>query len=245
MRTLIIEDEPKNIKILRRFITDYLPTLEIIGEAQDAESAEELYNSLHPDIMLLDIQLRKGNAFDFLDKIIPISCAVIFITAYDNHALRAFKYSAVDYLLKPVNISDLKNAVKKAEEKMTYEKLNLQIKQLLDNIKTPQDTKIALPIDGKLIFINTNEIIYFKAFGTKTTVCTLNDKIFTASKTIGEFEEILPNKLFFRVHNSYIVNTNFITKYIKGRGGFIEMQDGVKIEVAARRKDEFLSRFNI
>jgi len=243
MRTLIVEDEPKNIKILQKFISDYLPTLEIVGEAHDAESAENLYNNLHPDLMLLDIQLREGTAFDFLDKIMPVRCAIIFITAYDNYALKAFKYSAIDYLLKPVNIAELRAAIKKVEDKMTYEKLNVQLKQLLENINNPINAKVALPTDGKLIFVNTNEIIYCKALGTRTTVHSLNNKVFTTSKTIGEFEEILPEKTFFRIHNSYLININSITKYIKGRGGFIEMQDGTRIEVAARRRDEFLSRF--
>jgi len=244
MRTLIIEDEPKNVKILKSFIADYFPNVQVVGEAQDAHTAERLYHHFHPDLMLLDIQLRQGNAFDFLDKIMPVSCAVIFITAYDNHAVRAFKYSATDYILKPVNITELKNAIKKAEEKMSNGKVSLQLKHLLENLNNPLSTKIALPTDGKLIFININEIMYCRAFGPNTIVHALNSKAFTTSKTIGEFEEILPEKVFFRVHNSYLININFITKYIKGRGGIIEMRDGVKIEVAIRRRDDFLSRFN-
>lgn len=244
MRTLIVEDEPKNIKILKRFIADYIPHLDVIGEAHDIDKAEELYNSLTPDIIFLDIQLSNGNAFNFLDKIIPVSCAIIFITAYDNYALKAFKYSAIDYLLKPVNIAELKAAVKKAEHKIANEKINIQLKQLLDNINNPLNNKIALPVDGKLIFVSTNEIMYCKANASHTIVYT-NSKAFNTSKIIGEFEEILPEKSFFRIHNSYLINVNFIAKYIKGRGGIVEMQDGSKIEVAARRKEKFLSRFNI
>jgi two-component system LytT family response regulator len=245
MRTLIIEDEPKNIKILKRFIADYFPGLELIGEAADAEKAEELYNNLQPDLMLLDIQLRKGNAFDLLDKIMPVSCAIIFITAYDAHALKAFKYSAIDYLLKPVNIIELKAAIKKAEEKMTTSKVNMQLKHLLENMHNPSNTKIALPIEGKLIFLNVSDIMYCKASGPNTNVYAVNNKIFTTSKPIGDFEEILPEKIFFRIHNSYLVNINYITKYTKGRGGIVEIQNGIKIEVAARRRDDFLSRFNM
>jgi two-component system LytT family response regulator len=244
MRTLIIEDEPKNIKILKHFISNYLPTLRVVGEANNVDKAEELYNSVAPDLMFLDIQLAKGNAFDFLDRIMPVSCPIIFITAYNDYAIKAFKYSAVDYLLKPVNINELKSAVKKAEQKIATEKINTQLKQLLENINNPLNNKIALPVEGKLIFIGINDIIYCKAIGIRTIVNDTLKHSYITSKSIGEYEETLSNKNFFRVHNSYLVNINFIAKYVKGRGGFIEMKDGTKIEVAARRKDEFLSRFN-
>ncbi|MBV9961140.1 MAG: response regulator transcription factor [Parafilimonas sp.] len=244
MKTLIIEDEPKNIKILKHFIADYLPNLQIVGEASNVEKAQELYNGLTPDLMFLDIQLSNGTAFDFLDKIIPVSCAIVFITAYNDYAIKAFKYSAVDYLLKPVNINDLISAVKKAEQKIAGEKINIQLQTLLENINNPLNNKIALPVEGKLIFIGVNDIMYCKAIGVRTIIYDVLKHNYVTSKSIGEYEEILPNKSFFRIHNSYLVNINFIAKYVKGRGGFIEMHDGTNLEVAARRKDEFLSRFN-
>jgi two-component system LytT family response regulator len=245
MRVLIVEDEPKNVKILRRFITDYFPSLHIVGDAQTVEKAYELYNTFIPDVILLDIQLNKGTAFDFLDKIMPVTCAIIFITAYDNYAFKAFKYSAIDYLLKPVSLTELKNSLKKAEERINHENFNSQLKQLLKNINNPSSPKIALPVEGKLLFVDTDEIVYCRAVGPRTVVYTMPQQIFTTSKTIGEYEEILPPRIFFRIHNSYIVNINFITKYIKGRGGFVEMQGGTRIEVAARRKDEFLAKFQL
>jgi two-component system LytT family response regulator len=134
--------------------------------------------------------------------------------------------------------------MKKAEQKISNEKLNSQLKQFLENINNSINTKVALPVEGKLIFINPNEIMYCKAVGPRSVVHTCSNDVYTSSKPIGECEDILPDKFFFRIHNSYLVNLNFITKYIKGRGGFIEMQDGTRIEVAARRRDDFLSRFN-
>jgi two-component system LytT family response regulator len=245
MRTLIVEDEPKNIKILKRFISEYFPTIEVIGDAQDVQKAEELYRSLIPDLIFLDIQLTKGTAFDFLDKVMPISCAVIFVTAYDNYALKAFRYSAIDYLLKPINLIDLKESISKAQQKVGSERANIHLKSLLENISNPSNNKIALPIEQKFLFININEIMYCKAIGSKTIIYANQNRKYTIAKPIGEYEELLPSKIFFRIHNSYLININFIVKYIKGRGGYIEMQDGVTIEVATRRKEEFLSRFTI
>src|SRR5690349_16536576 len=118
MKTLIVEDEPKNIKILKKFLTDYFPEIKIIGEAATLQKAEEIYYSLKPDLILLDIELTAGNAFDFLDAVMPVSCEIIFVTAYDEYALKAFRYSAIDYLLKPIDIDELKTAIEKAKKQI-------------------------------------------------------------------------------------------------------------------------------
>jgi len=244
MRTLIVEDEPKNIKILKKFLADYFPEVDVIGEAASIQKAKEKYHNLKPGLLFLDIQLTDGNVFDFLDQVMPISCEIIFITAYDSYALKAFKYSAIDYLLKPLNIEELRSAIKKAEQNIGQKSINVQLKQLIENRSKHSPEKIALPTNGEIRFIGLNEIMYCNARGPYTCVHTSSGKVLMTSRTIGEYEELLPDDLFFRVHNSFLINMNFIARYIKGRGGVLEMQDGKKIEVATRRKDEFLSRFN-
>jgi len=244
MRTLIVEDEPKNIKILKKFLADYFPEVDVIGEAASILKAKEKYYNLKPGLLFLDIQLTDGNVFDFLDQVMPISCEIIFITAYDSYALKAFKYSAIDYLLKPLNIEELRSAIKKAEQNIGQKSINVQLKQLIENRSKHSPEKIALPTNGEIRFIGLNEIMYCNARGPYTCVHTSSGKVLMTSRTIGEYEELLPDDLFFRVHNSFLINMNFIARYIKGRGGVLEMQDGKKIEVATRRKDEFLSRFN-
>jgi len=244
MRTLIVEDEPKNVRILKKFLEDYFPEVEFIGAAANLQKAKEMYYSLQPELLILDIQLTTGNAFDFLDEIIPVSCEIIFITAFDAYALKAFKYSAIDYLIKPVNIGELGSALKKAAQKIGEKNINIQLKQLIENLNKPVINKIALPIDGAIRFIGVNEIMYCCARGGQTSVHTSSNQALLTSRLIGEYEELLPTNLFCRVHNSFLINMNFIGKYIKGRGGIVEMQDGKKIEVASRRKEEFLSRFN-
>jgi two-component system LytT family response regulator len=244
MRTLIVEDEPKNIKILKKFLGDYFPEVQIVGEATNVQKAKELYYALQPELLILDIQLTTGNAFDLLDEIMPVACEIIFITAYDGYALKAFKYSAIDYLLKPINIEELRVAITKAEQKIGQKNINIQLKQLIENFNKPNISKIALSTDSEIRFISVNEIMYCSAMGIRTSVHTSSNQVFLTFRPIGEYEELLPGELFFRIHNSFLINMNFVVKYIKGRGGILEMQDGTKIEVASRRKDEFLARFN-
>jgi two-component system, LytTR family, response regulator len=245
MRALIIDDEPKNVRILKRLLDDYCPQIEVAGEAGDARAALTTIREIKPDIVFLDIEMPYGNAFDLLDKLLPVDFEIIFITAFDDYTLKAFKYSALDYLLKPVDIDELKAAVKKAAEKIAGKNINLQLGNLLSNLKNNQAAlqKIALPAADGIIFINVEEIIRCEANGNYTIIYADSKEKITASKTIKDYEELLPPSIFCRIHNSHIINLNRIKKYHKGRGGFVVMDDGTSIEVASRRRDEFLAKF--
>ncbi len=245
MRALIIDDEPKNVRILKRLLDDYCPQIEVAGEAGDARTAFTTIREMKPDIVFLDIEMPYGNAFDLLDKLLPVDFEIIFITAFDDYTLKAFKYSALDYLLKPVDIDELKAAVKKAAEKIAGKNINLQLGNLLSNLKNNQATlqKIALPSADGIIFINVEEIIRCEASGNYTLIFADSKEKITASKTIKDYEELLPPSIFCRIHNSHIINLNRIKKYHRGRGGFVVMDDGTSIEVASRRRDEFLAKF--
>lgn len=243
MRTLIIEDEPKNTKILKKFLSDYLLSVEVVGEANNIQKAKNAYFNLKPDLLLLDIQLADGNAFDLLDEIMPVSCEIIFITAYNSYAVKAFKYSAIDYLLKPINLDELRLAIKNAEERLQQKTMNVRLQRLIENINKPQKDKLAINVENEIVFIDTPNIMYCKARGNQTSIHTTLNKVLVTSQSIGQLEEVLTSENFFRVHNSFLINTKCIAKYVKGRGGFVVMQDGTRIEVASRRKDEFLSFF--
>ncbi|MFL5745100.1 MAG: LytR/AlgR family response regulator transcription factor [Niastella sp.] len=247
INALIVDDEPKNIRILNGLLNECCPDVRIIGEAVSAETAMPLIAETHPDLVFLDIEMPHGNAFDLLDKIMPIDFEIIFITAFDAYTLKAFKYSALDYLLKPVSIEELKMAVQKAKDRIRIKNINVQLQNLMFNISKPNSLlqKIALPDNDGLIFIQLAEIIRFEAKGGYTYVHVTDNQKYVSSRIIKEYEEIMPPDLFFRIHNSHIINLNFVKKYHKGRGGLIEMSDSVLIEVATRRKDEFLARFGI
>ncbi len=245
MRTLLIDDEPKNIRILKKLLEDYCPGIDVIGDAGDARSAYTLIKETNPDLVFLDIEIPYGNAFDLLDKLVPVNFGIIFITAFDGYTLKAFKYSAIDYLLKPVDIEELKAAVKKASSQVNNRNFNQQLGNLLNNLRTNQLAlqKIAVPSMEGIVFMNVEEIIRCEANGSYTIIYAVGTEKIVASKSIKEYEDMLPPGIFCRIHNSHIINLNRIKKYHKGRGGYVIMDDGSTIEVASRRKDDFLAKF--
>jgi two-component system, LytTR family, response regulator len=245
MRTLLVDDEPKNTRILRKLLEDYCPKVQIIGDAGDIKAAYTLIRELKPDLVFLDIEMPYGNAFDLLDQLMPIDFSIIFITAFDDYTLKAFKYSAIDYLLKPVDIEELKVAVNKASEKIQNRSINVQLENLLENLKHNQMAlqKIAIPTSDGIVFLNVDAIIRCEANGSYTTIYSNDNQKMVTSKGIKDYEDMLPATIFCRIHNSHLINLNRIKKYHKGRGGYVVMEDGTSIEVASRRKEEFLSKF--
>jgi two-component system, LytTR family, response regulator len=245
INALIVDDEPKNIRILQGLLAECCPDVRITGEAVSAETAIPLIAEKRPDLVFLDIEMPHGNAFDLLDRIMPIDFEIIFITAFDAYTLKAFKYSALDYLLKPVSIDELRTAVQKAKERIRFKNINVQLQNLMFNINKPNSSmqKIALPNNEGLVFVQLSEIIRFEAKGGYTYVHATDNQKYISSRIIKEYEEILPAEIFYRIHNSHIINLNFVKKYHKGRGGLIEMSDNALIEVATRRKEEFLAKF--
>jgi two-component system LytT family response regulator len=245
IKTLIVDDEPKNIRILRGLLQNYCPQIQLVGEANGFHNALELIESTKPDLLFLDIEMPYGNAFDLLEKIMPVKFEIIFVTAFDEYALKAFKYSALDYLLKPVNIDELKIAVSKAEQKLNQKNINLHLNNLISNFKKTELQKIALPLLEGLIFVPVSEITYLHARGSYTDVHLHDGNVHTTARTIKDYEDMLSPEIFCRVHHSYLININHIKKYSKGRGGLLEMEDGALIEVSIRKKDEFLARFGL
>lgn len=245
IRAIIVDDEPKNRKVLRSLLTDFCPDIIIAGEAGSAEDAAKVIAAEKPDLLFLDIEMPYGNAFDLLDKLMPVNFEIVFITAFDEYTLKAFRYSALDYLLKPVDIEELKAAVKKAAEKIHLKTLNKQLANLLQNIHPAKSAtpKIALPTQEGFVFQSTRDIVRFEAKGNYTYIFTMDGQKHISSRTIRQYEEMLPEKLFFRIHNSHIINLSYIKKYHKGRGGQVIMTDGTVLEVATRRKDDFLALF--
>lgn len=244
-KTILVEDESKNLKILKKLLSEHCPTIEVVAEALDANTAYDVIKNLKPDLVFLDIVMPYGTAFDLLDKLMPIDFEIIFITAYDNYSIKAFKYSAMDYLLKPFNIKELQDATQRAIQKISGKYVNQQLALLMSHVKSIKSdlNKIAIPTVDGFNFINVDEIIRCEANGPYTYIFTVQKDKIVASRNIKEFEDVLPKNIFFRVHNSHLVNLSRISKYSKGRGGTIFMEDGTKIEVASRRRNEFLGKF--
>jgi two-component system, LytTR family, response regulator len=244
IRTVIVDDEIDSLRVLRKLLDAFCPKVEVIGTADGVETALGLIRDTNPDLLLLDIEMSQGNAFDLLNQLQPAVFQVIFVTAFDNYAIRAFKYSAVDYLLKPVDIDDLRDAVNRVQERPIQQDLTQQMRALLSNLGVlhqPQQ-KMAIPTMTGLQFVPLQDIIRFEAKGNYTTVFLSNANPVLATKTIKDYEEALPESIFYRIHNSHIINLSKIREYQKGRGGTVVMEDGTVIEVATRRREDFLGR---
>ena len=244
IRTVLIDDEIDSIRILQRLLDSYCPEVMIVGKADGVETGIHTIQTTRPDLVLLDIEMAQGNAFDLLNQLQPINFQIIFVTAFDNYALKAFKYSAIDYLLKPIDIDDLCAAVERVSQKIQGKSFLDQMQVLLHNVETfhLSQQKMAVPTLTGLIFVAIRDITRFEAKGSYTSIYLNNGEQIMATRNIKEYEDLLPAVIFCRVHNSHIINLHKIQKYHKGRGGHVIMEDGSSIEVASRRREEFLRR---
>lgn len=244
IRTVIVDDETDSRSVLEKLLETYCPQVTVVGTASGVDTALALIREMNPDLVFLDIEMIHGNGFDLLNGLLPLSFQVIFVTAFDEYAIKAFKYSAVDYLLKPVDIEELQGAVEKASARM-QDKVDLTpIRTLLQNVGVMQlsQQKMAIPTINGLSFIAMHDIIRFEAQGNYTAIYITNGQTLMATRNIKEYELLLPEAIFCRIHNSHIINLQKIQKYQKGRGGQVIMEDGTAIEVAIRRRQEFLQR---
>ena len=242
IRTLLIDDEKHSLESLKIEIESYCPELEILALCKGAKAGIEGIRAHDPDLIFLDIDMPGMDGFALLEAVRDISFDVIFATAYDEYAVRAIKVSAMDYLLKPIDPEELKKAVNKISNKRSREDPLLKLDVLLTNLKSENGgfQKMALPTLSGLDFVNVRDIIYCIADGSYTKICTVNGDVYLISRTMKETSELLENPIFFRTHQSYLINLNCIKKYIKGSGGQIVMEDGQTVLVSRARKKELM-----
>ncbi len=239
MNTILIDDELDSLESLAIEIKMYCPEVNIIGQYNDPVQAVGEIKSLKPDLVMLDIEMPKMNGFELLQSVGEIDFDVIFITAYDEYAVRAFDFNAVDYLLKPILKSKLIHALQKVKDNQSQKINELQLKALLNNLNLQVAQKmenIALPTSDGYEFININEIMYAIAESNYTWVYVHKNRKFILSRTLKEVIEIMPFPFFIRVHQSYYVNMNYVNKYIKGQGGYLIMKNNEQIPVSRSRK---------
>lgn len=243
IRTILIDDEKGNIITLVEMLRNYCPDVEILATASDINEAEIAIKKYQPQLIFLDIEMPFGNGFDLLNRLQPINFEVVFITAFNNYAIKAFKYAAIDYLLKPVNIEELINSVQKVKTALEQSNLSSRIDHLLTNInnKEVNSKKLGIPTSDSITFIEVDDIMYLESDKNYTKFCLTQKRKEMASKALKEYEELLPKNTFCRVHKSYIINIAFIKKYQRGRGGYVVMEDGTSIEVSSRKKDELMA----
>jgi two-component system, LytTR family, response regulator len=244
LRVLIIDDEDHMrdtlIKLLELHCSDVL----VVGQASGVITGAAAINELHPDLVFLDIQMKDGTGFDLLYNLPSIDFKVIFVTAYDKYALQAFRCSAVDYLLKPVNPELLADAVKRAGQ-MIQEHFNLQMKALEENLKSvnKQHKKIIIKTTENIHLLDMKSIISCESENSYTTIHTAGGDKILVSKTLKDYEDMLADCGFYRVHKSYLINLLQIKRFERQDGGSIIMNNDLKIPVASRKRDELLQLF--
>ena len=239
--TVIIEDEPKSRASLAAKLREFCPTVEIVAEAEDGIEGKAMIEKHAPQLVFLDIEMPNLNGFEMLNAIPEKKFNVIFTTAYDQYAIKAIRYAAFDYLLKPVDVEELKAAVAKLSAINTAV-IDMQASLLQEKMLHPMKhlNKLAIPTMDGIMFYNINDIVQLEANRNYTNIFFIDRSKITASKTLKDFEELLPADVFFRAHHSHIINLGYIKRYIKGDGGQIELQTGVYVDVSRRKKEEFL-----
>ena len=219
-------------------MNEYCPEVQVIGEANSVSEALTFLRKQHPQIVFLDVEMPNGTGFDLLRQVNKIDFKIIFVTAHSHYAIKAIRFSAVDYLLKPVDTDDLMEAVRKAKDE-THVNHDEHYKGLLNNLNNPNTYKIAIPIKDGFAFLAPDEIIRLQADGTYTHIYTGTEK-YTGTKNIKEYEQLLSDQNFFRSHNSHLINLKHVKKFSRLDGYFVHMSDSSVAEISRRKKDEFI-----
>jgi two-component system LytT family response regulator len=248
LRTLIVDDEPNAVDLIFSIIGEYCPDLEVIGKAYDVPEGVRIINEKKPDLVFLDVEMPNGTGFDLLNQFPDKDFDVVFITAFNHYAIKAIKFSAVDYILKPINIKEFIESVNKVVQKRSENKTqnNENLKVLFENLRSGSPSRLAIPTADGMEYLNPKEIIRIEADRSYSWFYLTGNRKILVSRHLKEFQELLSDRYFFRSHNSHLINLKYVRKYVRKEGGFIEMQDGEQIPISRNRKDLFLihmSRF--
>jgi len=241
MKTIIIDDEPKARDNLKLLLSEYCPNVNILASEGNVKDAIASIKKHQPELIFLDVQMQGETGFDLLEKLETITFEVVFTTAHHEYALKAFKFSAIDYLLKPIDIEDLKRAVQRAIERngKQMERRMEIASDTLDQNKSSFN-KIALPTSEGFVFIVKDDIVRCESTDNYTNFYLTDGTKVLVSKTLKHFDEILSPHGFFRVHQSHLINLSHLQKYHKGEGGYAIMSDSSSVMVSRRKKTEFL-----
>jgi two-component system LytT family response regulator len=243
LKIIIVDDEKRIRTSLIHVLKLHYPDAIVVAEAENILSAAEVIEQYKPDVILLDTKMPGGTGFDLLKQLMPLKFKIIFISAFDNYAVQAFKFSALDYLLKPIIPADLVKALDKASEKLNEENENLKLRTFVDNLKNENEKKIILNTQEATHVIPINEIIRCEADRNYTHFFLLNKKTILVSGGLKEYEEMLKPYGFIRPHHSHVINLAFITKLEK-RTGMLILKDGSEVPVSIRKHPELIEVLN-
>ncbi|MEP7220304.1 MAG: LytTR family DNA-binding domain-containing protein [Bacteroidota bacterium] len=237
IRSVIIDDERRSRETLSTLLTQYCPAIEVITSADSVESGERVIRSERPDLLFLDIEMPYGTGFDLLRSLQGLRFEVIFTTAHSHYAIKAIKSGALDYLMKPIDRDDLVSAVERAQKK-----LSSQTEQEIANAPSSELNRIALPSFDGLVLVEISSIIRCEARGNYTAFHFEDRDQILVARTLKEFETMLGDLNFFRVHHGHLINLQHIRKYVRGEGGHVIMNDNTTVTVSRRRKVDLMKR---
>ena len=239
---IIVDDEKNSQDLLRKMVSRHCTDVSIVGTAENVEKAVGLIYLLNPDLVFLDVEMPNGNGFTLFDKMKNTKFDVIFTTAYEEYSIKAFRVSAIDYLLKPIDYRQLQEAIIKIKNKQSISLKEQRLSLLLENISNKSDTfrKFALPVKDGYVLINLEDIIYIEADINYSTVFLVNGARIVTTKNIKYYEDLLPITTFFRCHKSHIINLNLVKRYNKINCSSVTMADGKDIDISDRKQKAFL-----
>lgn len=245
IKAILVDDEPRGLTSLQKLLQMNCEEVEVIGCCNNGLEAIEQITTLHPQLVFLDIAMSETNGFELLKKLPVIHFEIIFVTAHSNYMTQAFRFSAVDYLLKPVDDDLLSEAVRRAGKRIEEKSGDRQIETFLHNIQhanAPQRIKFCIPSLRGFQVVEINEIIYCEASGNYTNFYFSNRSAICASKPIHEYDELLADCNFVRIHKSVIVNLEHVKEYIRGEGGSVILSNNQEVEVSRRKKDLLMTK---
>ncbi|HMJ46376.1 MAG TPA: LytTR family DNA-binding domain-containing protein [Ferruginibacter sp.] len=248
IKTIIIDDEPRGLSSLEKLLQMNCPEVEVIAACKSAEEALEKIRLLSPQLVFLDIAMPGKSGFDMLNNIENIHFEIIFVTAHSNYMTQAFHFSAVDYLLKPVEDQQLVEAVKRAGKRIQEKHPGQLIETLLHNVqqqRSSQEMKICLYSIKGFQVIDLKNILYCEASSNYTNFHLTSGTFICTAKSIHEFEEILEDCDFIRIHKSFLINLFHVKEYVRGEGGSVILSNGKEVEISRRKREEFLKKMKI
>ncbi len=245
LNALIIDDEIDARNALEVLLTKFVKDVNVVGQASGVKTGIEQINSLNPDVVFLDINMEDGTGFDLLDELSEIKFHLVFVTAFNQYAIKAFKYTAFDYLLKPVDLQELRKCVERLNSIGKVTVGNTRMQELRTTHKSGQFSKITLPNLGGFDVVDIEEIIRCEGQKNYTTFYLKDNRKLVVSKTLKEYELILQEHNFLRVYQSHLINLKCIKQYQKGRGGTVVMEDGSEIPVSREKKEVLLRKIKM
>ncbi|MCK4569014.1 MAG: response regulator transcription factor [Bacteroidales bacterium] len=245
IKTIVIDDEVKARETILNMLETYCRDVEVIGTAGSVEEGVKVLGDHSPDLVLLDIKMADGTGFDLLRKLGKIDFLVIFITAFEEFAIRAIKFSAIDYILKPLDPDELMNAVQKAQDVIHKENMSVKLEALYENLDmlNTSTKKIVLKTSNSVHIVNLKDIVRCESEKNYTHFFTVENEKITVSKTLKEYNELLNDYKFYRVHQSHLINLAHIKRYEKQKGGFLIMDDNSSVPVSFRKKEDLMKLF--